>query len=396
MKTRLLHIILTLIFLAFGMEMKAQAEAAQQPADSAFASLLTCSPGQEAYEVYGHTAVRVHLGEDDWVFNYGVFSFHERFFLWRWLLGNTDYSVEPLRYTMFQDFYTSQGRTITEQRLNLQPTELQRLCATLFTDAHEARFNNWTYRYNFFYDNCTTRVLDAIETALGDSAHIEWPAAKEQTLREMLHQFATPTSPWLSEGQDLLIGTEVDEPATMRQQLFSPIWASYYASQATIVHADGSRTPLVSGSAATLPDTDVSNPLELPFCIVGLLLLAGAFFRRFRGGLWQMHVAVHTLQGLVGTLIAMLFFFSSHPAVDSNWLLALFNPLWLIAAWYVWRYRNDDTERWGSVIYIGWITVVAILCLIGHVKGQIYPFSATLLGYYLILFCINDSHVQKK
>ena len=346
------------------------------------AYLVTCSPGSETYEQYGHTAVRVKVDTQDYVFNYGVFSFHKRFFLWRWLLGETDYSVEILPYPVFLDFYGREGRTITEQRLNLREREVLSLAASMMNDVEAARHAGWTYRYNFFYDNCTTRAIDAINEALGDSARIEWPQAEEQTLRQILHQFATP---WLAEGQDYLIGTEVDEPATLRQQLFSPIWASHYAGQATIIRADGSRTPLVSGPAATLPDTNAKNPLEMPVCIVGLLILAAAIISHFKGwSLWQVRMVVHVLQGVVGMLVAFLFAFSAHPAVDSNWLIVAFNPLWLVAAWYVWRHRGKVPGRAGWC-YIGSIVLALILMLIGKIAGQNYPLTAVLPYIYLLL-----------
>ncbi|MCQ2266851.1 MAG: DUF4105 domain-containing protein [Bacteroidaceae bacterium] len=350
------------------------------------AYLVTCSPGTEAYEVYGHTALRIREmreGGADFVVNYGVFSFKEDNFLLRWLLGETDYSAEILPYGVFRQVYERGGRSIVEQQLQLTQPEVQRLATIVTVDVQAAHYEGWTYRYNFFYDNCTTRVIDAVEQALGDSVHVVWPEAQQQTLRQMLHQFAQPTSPWMSEGQDMLIGIEVDKPATMRQQLFSPIWASHYAAQAAIVRADGSRTPLVSGTAAALPDADVSNPLELPFSIAGLVLIAGAIFRRFRGGWWQMHVAVHTLQGLAGMVIAFLFVFSTHPAVDSNWLIVAFNPLWFVAAWYVWRHHGK-TQGYAGWCYKGSIVMTIALLVAGKICGQCYPLSAVLLNIYLM------------
>lgn len=360
------------------------------------ASLLTCSPGTEAYEVYGHTALRLKSVEDperDFVFNYGVFSFDEDWFLMRWLLGKTDYSVEIVRYNVFSEYYARQGRTIAEQHLNLRPNEVERLAMLLTVDVQAAAREGWTYRYNFFYDNCTTRALDAVAAALDDDAHIEWPAAERQTLRKMLHQFTDVRAPWLGEGQDFLIGTEVDSVASLRQQLFSPIWASYYAGLAEIVRADGSREPLVAGPEVTMPEKDVKNPLELPFAIVGLALLAAIIFQRFKGGWWWANAAIHMLQGVVGVLVAFLFLFSTHPAVDSNWLIVMFNPLWLVAAWYVWRYRGVVKDRAGWY-YIGSIALLLILMLVGKACGQNYPLTVILLNSYFLLCLPNNEKIK--
>lgn len=387
MRTKIKYILLSLVLLCTSLWLHAAPAQQEEQARLLEAYLVTCSPGTEAYEVYGHTALRIREKQEggaDFVVNYGVFSFGEDYFLLRWLMGETDYTAEILPYGVFHQVYERGGRHITEQQLQLTQPEVQRLATIVTVDVQAAHYEGWTYRYNFFYDNCTTRVIDAVEQALGDSAHIEWPQAEEQTLREMLHQFAQPASPWMSEGQDFLIGTEVDQPATMRQQLFSPIWASHYTAQATILRADGSRTPLVSGPAATLPAADSQNPLQFPICLAGLLLLAAAFYQRFRGGWWQVHMALHMLQGIVGLLVAFLFFFSTHPAVDSNWLLVAFNPLWFVAAWYRWRHRSHITGCAGWC-YVGSVVTAVVLMIVGKICGQTYPLTAVLLNIYLLL-----------
>lgn len=370
--------------------------AADSASDSLVVSLVTCSPGEEAYEVYGHTALRVQSlahPDQDFVFNYGVFSFNEDYFLWRWLLGETDYSTEMAPYELFERFYTRQGRTVTVQPLSLTAAEARRAAELVMADMYAAREQGWTYRYNFFYDNCTTRALDIVEKALGDSAHIEWPQLESQTLRQMLHQFATPRSPWMSMGQDFLLGTEVDKPATMRQQLFSPIWASHYASQAFIVRADGSRTPLSAANPAALPGRDPHDPFEWPACIIGLLIIASAFYNRFNNKWWRLRAVVHFLQGLIGLLVTFLFLCSTHPAVDSNWLVTMFNPLWLVAAWYIWRHHGK-IQGYSGWCYLGALAISIVLVTFGKLAGQEYPFIAVLLYIYFLISLPNHDKAK--
>ncbi|MCQ2293502.1 MAG: DUF4105 domain-containing protein, partial [Bacteroidaceae bacterium] len=302
MRKREIYICVALLLSLLGLVKASAQDAPDSTGVRLEATLVTCAPGTEAYEVYGHTALRLRRTDDarqDMVFNYGVFSFSEDNFIWRWTLGETDYSVELLPYDVFRRWYGERGRAVNEQPLNLRQDELQRLAAAAMTDVKAARESGWTYRYNFFYDNCTTRVIDLIESCLAPGSRIEWPQAEEQTLREMLHQFVKPVRPWLSEGQDLLIGVEVDKPAPMRSQLFSPIWASHYAAQAKVVRPDGTRKALVGGQEAPMKaavaETSWLSPTVVAVAV--FVLIFGLIFYRRRQkktrNLWWITVAVH-------------------------------------------------------------------------------------------------------
>lgn len=398
MRKRVIYIIVALVLSLWGLVEASAQDAPDSTGVRLEATLVTCAPGTEAYEVYGHTALRLRRTDDarqDMVFNYGVFSFSEDNFIWRWTLGETDYSVELLPYDVFRRWYAERGRAVNEQPLNLRQDELQRLAAAAMTDVKAARESGWTYRYNFFYDNCTTRVLDLIESCLAPGSHIEWPQAEEQTLREMLHQFVKPVRPWLSEGQDLLIGVEVDKPAPMRSQLFSPIWASHYAAQAKVVRPDGAREALVGGQEAPMKaavaETSWLSPTVVAVAV--LVLIFGLNFYRRRQkktrNLWWITVAVHVLQGLVGIPVAILFFWSTHPAVDSNWLIALFNPLWLGMAWLLWRRRKINDWLFLS-LYWGMMVLAGFVFFIGKIKGQEYPFLGEAVFWFLVLCGLID------
>ena len=176
--------------------------------DSAVVSLLTCTPGNLVYELYGHTAIRVRevgARQSDWVFNYGTFSFNQPHFMWRFMLGETDYELGVVPYYLFYESYVREGRGIDEQVLNLTPAEAKKLVDALSKNLEP---ENATYRYNFFYDNCVTRALRVIEQSI--DGQVIWPKADaNKSLRDMVHEFSEP-SPWNKFGQDLLLGAEVD------------------------------------------------------------------------------------------------------------------------------------------------------------------------------------------
>ena len=132
-------------------------------------SLLTCSPGDEAYSLFGHTALRYcdEANKIDEVYNYGYFSFDSPNFVWRFILGQTDYLVASVPYRIFIIEYAERGSSVVEQVLNLNPQQVERLHALLEENCHPL---NRVYRYNYFYNNCTTKARDKFIEAIGEGS----------------------------------------------------------------------------------------------------------------------------------------------------------------------------------------------------------------------------------
>ncbi len=354
--------------------------------DSLSISLLTCSPGTAVYELYGHTALRVKRGRaDDWVFNYGTFSFRQPHFVWRFVLGQTDYSLSVTPYPLFYDAYAREGRAITEQRLNLTPAEARRLELFLGKNLEP---DNATYRYNFFYDNCTTRAVDAITRAV--DGKVEWPAADStKTLRRIVRHYSA-ASPWDMFGQDMLLGSEADKPAGVREQMFAPLYAQQFAAQAVIKGSDGSTRPL-AGPVVTLLAEGAASPSpspvtpELLFSVLtGAVVLATLWEVKRRAALWWLDALLLFAQGLAGCIVALLFFFSAHPAVGSNWLVAVFNPLPLL--YFPWFMKQASQGRPVYGMYAQ--AVMLAVCLVAGVAGlQVYPVEMYLILGTLSLRC---------
>lgn len=317
-------------------------------------SLLTCGPGEEIYELYGHTALRLHNAAtgDDRVYNYGIFNFEKPHFVWRFIMGQTDYELGVEPYDRFVYAYYYAGRSVVEQELNLTPGEAERLCVLL---EENYRPENRVYRYNFLYDNCTTRAVAMLERAI--DGRLVLPAVQEEkTFRDIIHEFSAG-SPWDEAGQDLLIGAEVDRPIDVRLQLFAPIYAERYLARGVIVRPDGRREPLV-GQTHTIVDVPAAaggGRFVTPGLVVAVLFLAAgavcvAEWRRRRVAL-AFDAVQMVLRGAAGCIIALLFFFSEHPAVDSNWLLLLLNPLpLLVLPVYIWRRRRGLRDLYHPVL----------------------------------------------
>ena len=129
--------------------------------DSVRVSLLTCAPGSEIYSLFGHTALRYEnpAKGEDWVFNYGLFSFDTPNFVYRFVKGETDYQLGVIPYRYFEGEYAMRGSSVYQQELNLTDKEKENVIRLLRENYLPA---NRVYRYNYFYDNCTTRARDKV------------------------------------------------------------------------------------------------------------------------------------------------------------------------------------------------------------------------------------------
>jgi len=340
-------------------------------------SLLTCTPGTEVHQLYGHTALRVREGQkgrmNDWVFNYGTFSFHKPHFMWRFVLGKTDYLLGVTPYEYFYEEYLREGRGIFEQKLNLTPSEAKSLAEAL---AVNLRPENATYRYNFFYDNCVTRPVQMIEKCV--EGEIVWPDVTkdgEKSLRDIVHEYSK-NNPWDKFGQDLLLGCEADEAASLSMQMFAPMYALRFVSEAKIKASDGSVRPLASSTITLLPAQPVANGASsntpmwafgILFALTLVLTLAEWKKKKYY---WFFDSLLLMAQGLAGCVITFLFLFSTHPTVGSNWLVILFNPLPLL--YFPWQMKNGANHRVSKGMYIEGAMLLATL-LAGLFGLQSFP-----------------------
>ena len=217
-------------------------------ADNVVVSLITCYPGQNIYELYGHTELRVRGKGYDWVFNYGTFDFRAPNFIYRFVKGETDYMLAgyPSEY-MYVGY---ENRKIVEQVLNLTPEQARAVSNALFNGAQP---DNRTYRYNYVLDNCSTRPRDIVEAVVGESLQYP-PMPSGLTFRSMMHRYNTNYA-WQQFGIDLALGSGLDYELDARQQMFAPISLMQAFGGATIERG-GERVPLVTDTNTLNPGSD--------------------------------------------------------------------------------------------------------------------------------------------
>ena len=203
------------IFLGYTLPIYTQ----ESKSDSIRFSLLTCAPGEEIYSLFGHTAIRYenYTRKQDFVFNYGMFSFNTPNFVMRFLLGETDYQLGVVPFSYFQMEYAERGSSVYQQVLNLTTEEKSKLLQLLDDNYHPS---NRTYRYNYFYDNCTSRARNKIEECIYGDVVYEEPDSSV-SFRDIIREY-TAGHPWDALGIDLCLGDEADVPIDYRNQMFAP------------------------------------------------------------------------------------------------------------------------------------------------------------------------------
>jgi hypothetical protein len=360
------------------------------PMDSVRISLLTCAPGSEIYALFGHSAIRYENPEkdQDWVFNYGMFSFKEPNFVMRFVKGETDYQLGVVPFRYFETEYALRGSSVYQQVLNLTDEEKVKLISLL-----EENYlpSNRVYRYNYFYDNCTTRARDKVEESI--QGKVVYPETeKEVSFRDIIHEF-TAGSEWGEFGIDLCLGSEADEPIDERKQMFAPFYMME-AARGAMIHRADTVVPLVLEEFkvvdAVLED-EPAFPLSPMTCAMGLLVatafVVGWGIRKGRPCLaWN--VLMFFLQGLGGCIVAFLFFFSLHPTVGSNWLLMLFHPL---ALFYLpimicrGIKGKKDPYHWLNVVLL-----TSFMILMPFISQE---FNLTVLPLALSLLLVSVGHI---
>ena len=308
--------------------------------DSAYASILTCGPGDEMYESFGHTAIRVcdTTQNLDVVFNYGTFDFSEPHFYLRFARGMLKYCVEAQHFNNFIFEYQCYGRAVWEQRLLLTKQEMDKLFAAL---CENAKPENKFYKYDFFRDNCATCVRDMIERALEDRTFVRDDYTDEEvSYRDLLYKYTDSTLMWWQLGLDIVLGSNCDRVMSRMQYMYVPM--EMMVQYDTSLASDGQR--LTEPTVQLLPEmrTPVKSAVSPTLCfwiLFAIVLLLTFIARRNEWHLYWLDGILFGVAFAVSLLLMFLWFCSDHWCAETNLNLLWANPLfvWLLARL---RHRN--------------------------------------------------------
>ena len=356
--------------------------------DSVDISLLTCGPGKKIYTLYGHTAIRINdrVNNEDWVANWGIFSFNQPFFVPRFVFGLTDYHMGVSSTEDFRELYVEdENRWLVEQRLNLTRKEKAQILRALAVNYQP---ENRTYRYNYFYDDCTTRARDMILNNIDGIVGYPGTTESNPSCREYIHQWNS-NHRWARFGNDLLLGLKADNETSIAVRQFLPENLRNDFSIAVVRSADGTSRKLVAEEQKTdaaVKTTEVApSPFTTPtacfLVLAGIILLVTIAEYIKKRNFWLLDVLLLLADGLAG-LILFVMVFSQHPTVSLNLQILLLNPLSL-----VFLYPAVSKSKRGE---LHWFWIAFACCILLFLAGNLlqhYAEGMNILALSLLVRC---------
>ena len=332
-------------------------------------SLITYYPGNEVFEVFGHSEILISDSTGKYYINYGVFDFNSPGFVTRYIMGETDYlcAIMPPEH----DGGIKDGRKMVQQDLNLTPAQAQQVWDMLSWNVQP---ENREYRYRHFSDNCSTRPRDVIETAIGheiDFTKCNYIVGR--TLRQVMSHY-TRNYPWEQFGIDLALGAACDTVIDGRTQTFVPLFLMHAINSVTVTQ-NGTQMPLVAKTQVIAPGSDNGivappTPWYLTPMAMALLILAIAAlisikdWRCGKPSRW-FDTILFTIVGLSGCLIFFLEFISTHEATMPNYNILWLNPLMLLLSILPWFKKSKKTLKWCHMVNIALIATMVVVWLGG-------------------------------
>jgi hypothetical protein len=368
-------------FICLGMFGNAPTLLAQsvQVSKSAQISLITGLPGQDVYNLFGHSGLRVYdpsIGLDI-MYSYGTFDFDDPDFLLKFTQGKLKYFLSVSQYQPFIAFYKREGRTVYEQVLTLDDAQKQALFSFLQTNFKP---ENRYYLYDFFYDNCSTRIRDALKTTFGeDLKYVTDKFPENQSFRKWVDPYIT--KPWIRFGIYLLLGSPADKVAAPYDYMFLPDNLMDGFEKAQIKQGDkfvtlAPKANLVSQSLISAPPYPWFNPYSLMWGVSAILLVITILGYRKKKIAYGLDFALFFLMGLVGLLFLFMWFGTNHQTCAWNYNLIWALPTHAVIAWTL-LFAKD--KKWvkiyfNVVVFINLILVSSWLLLPQEMHGALPPF----------------------
>ncbi|MGY3039484.1 hypothetical protein ACVWWQ_001071 [Rhodanobacter sp. TND4EL1] len=345
----------------------AHASVANAPGANLEVSLITYGPGETYWERFGHDAIEVRdtVSGEAISFNYGVFDFNEANFFVNFARGRMHYLMDAAPTSLDESYYVEAGRSITRQPLALNADQATALRDFLLWNL---RPENAGYNYDYYADNCTTRVRDALNQALGGVLSTQMTSrAGGMTYRQQTDRLMS-AQPWLMLVLDLGLGPYADQPLNAWQESFLPEVLQTQLRQVQLADGHGGMRPLVlSEQLVSANRLEVPPPtapdLRLPLAFSGLLFAALILLarRHWPTGYALLGTVYLVAAGLVGIVLLALWTLTTHHSAWANANLLLFNPLaWLLLP-TLWRARRGLAA---SRFIDGVIAIQLLACMI--------------------------------
>ena len=341
--------------------------------------LITCGPGTEIYSIYGHSALLVDITGRDTVYNWGIFDFDTPNFAWKFAKGKLDYMLGAERLKNFLTGYFYESRYVLSQKINLDPGE-KKIVLELVNE--NLKPENVRYRYDFFYDDCSSRIRDLLEKAVGNSMIYPPETGEQPTFRQLIGEYQQ-YYPWQQFGIDLLIGSNAEKKADIRDKMFLPDYLMSGLSAAE-VDRNGSNVALLD-KARKLLDFEAPvrkrNFYTSPFFILSMLLVVIAFLSlQFKSKIQNniIDFVLFFVFALLAVMMIFFNFFTDHQQLRANYNILWLNPFIIVLFFSILMSRNE--KLWSRIVFF-----ITIAFLITHLfipqafNVAIYPLLLMIL-----------------
>lgn len=347
------------------------------------AYLLTCGVGTEVYSIYGHSAIRIAIRSknSDAVYNWGVFDFDTPNFTWKFAKGKLDYMISEESLKSFLSAYYFEHRYVYCQKLNIDSKELRKLTELI---NENMKPENRKYRYDFFFDNCSTRIRDLLEKAIGEKLKYPPPElGKIPSFRDMVAKYQSPY-PWLTFGVDLLLGSPVDRKAVFRDRMFLPIEMREELSK-SLVFRSGKMIPLLQNpevladfsSPAVKQNFFMAPPFIFTLLIIVILILAA--LTKSLKIIRVIDIIIYIVFSVLSILLIFFNFFTDHPQLSWNLNIIWLNPFILVCL--VMLILNKPGVRWFRIVF--WTS--AIFLVTQYILPQDFNIAFSMLAIVLLI-----------
>jgi hypothetical protein len=355
-----------------------------QLSDTAEISVLTVGPGTSLNDAFGHSAFRIKDPKKgiDLVYGYGEYDFGAPNFYLKFAQGKLNYLISKTDFKRFHYTYSYFNRTIKEQILNLSQTEKQKLYDYLINNY---RPENRRYLYEFFFDNCATKIKDVTNIALNNNIIYNKPDDfKDATFRTLIHNNLNKNS-WGSLGIDIALGAVIDRQAKAEDHMFLPENIYKFYEKAVIQTND---ELLVKDSQVLFKQKKTTNAntfLTSPLCILGLLGLLIIFitykdYKNNKQSKW-LDIALFSITGIIGVGLLLLWFATDHTGTHQN-----YNLLWAFALniLVLGQFFKKEVSAW-FIKYIKLLIILLCLLTLHWIIG-VQVFAIGLIPLLVALF----------
>ncbi len=357
-------------------------------------SIITCDPGNEIYSLFGHSALRInHIESDeDIIINWGIFEYYDDQFEFGYdfAKGRLNYYMGIQNTMYFLREYNYYGRGVREQKLNLSIDEKEKIIELVNINNLP---ENRNYKYEFFYDNCSTRIRDLLKAIFKSS--IKWDKHSSEnslTFREIIHRNLAP-QPWLMLGIDLVLGKRIDQLVTNQNLMFLPAYLEAILDSTQITSKGQSKSLVLSTKTLILSKEKInlnSTEISIYGWAILIITLTLLFFKKDHlFNVWSNTILI--LLSLLGIILYFMWFGTDHQATKNNYNVLWANPSYLYLVWVI------IFKKWNkiSLIYIyliGFCLLTTILfwfAMIQEFNPTVKPIIITLALIFFYYFRKN-------